>query len=92
MVLEITHANDFFKIKGYLNKGNLHIFQSTFQNIFDTLDSLIISIEGLDGIDREGVNAIAKLHNESLIKQKKLSIIGVGCKELYQHFSKSDAA
>jgi anti-anti-sigma regulatory factor len=92
MVLEITHANHYFKIKGNLNKKNLHIFQSTFQNIFDSLDSLIISIEGLDGIDREGVNAIAKLHNESLIKNKKLSIVGVGCKDLYNHFSASDAA
>jgi anti-anti-sigma regulatory factor len=91
MVLEITNSNDFYKIKGNLNKSNLHIFQSTFQNIFDKLDSLIINIEGVESIDREGVNVIAKLHNESLSKQKKLSIIGLGCKELYQHFS-SDAA
>lgn len=91
-MLEITHANDYFKIKGNLNRNNLHIFQNAFQNIFDTQDALIISIEGLDGIDRDGVNAIAKLHNESLIKQKKLSIVGLGCKELYEHFSASDAA
>lgn len=92
MILEITQANDYFKVKGNLNKNNLHIFQNTFQNIFDQLDSLVLSIEGLNSIDRYGVNAIAKLHNESLSKAKKLSIIGVGCKELYEHFSTNDAA
>jgi len=92
MALEISMDHDYFKIEGDLNRKNLHIFQSTFGNIFEKLDKVIISIEGLKGIDRYGVNAIAKLHNESLVKHKKLSIIGMGCKELYQHFSSNDAA
>ena len=91
MVLEITQAHDYFKIKGHLNRKNLHIFNNTFRDVFEKLDSLVISIEGLNTIDREGVNAIAKLHNESLARHKKLSIIGLGCKELYDHFT-TDAA
>ena len=92
MVLEILNCDDCYKIKGKLTQQNLHIFQTAFQNIFETTDNLIISIEGLSGIDREGVNAIAKLHNESLTQQKKLTIIGLGNKELYEHFKSNDAA
>lgn len=92
MALEISNNHDYFKIEGNLNRKNLHIFQNTFDNIFEKLDKVIISIEGLQGIDRDGVNAIAKLHNESLLKHKKLSIIGMGCNELYEHFTTNDAA
>lgn len=91
MFLEISNNKDYFKIKGNLNKNNLHIFQSTFKNVFEKLDQVIISIEDLSGIDRYGVRALAKLHNESISKQKKLSIVGLGGKELFQNFS-NDAA
>ena len=72
-----------------------NIFQHptlSFRNIFDKLDSVILSIEGLKGIDRYGVNAIAQLHNEALNRKKKLSIIGLGHKEVFHHFSENDAA
>lgn len=92
MILEITQINDFYKIKGSLTRKNLPIFMDTFQNIFDKIDALIISLEGLEGIDREGVKAIVNLHNESLTRQKKLSIIGSGCDALYNHFKGHDAA
>jgi len=34
--------------------------------------------------------ALARLHNESITKSKRLSIIGIGCKELYQHFKSEE--
>lgn len=92
MNLEITNYNNFFKISGVLNRKNLHLFQREFEHIFDSLDKLTISIEGLESVDRYGVNALAKLHNESINKQKSLSIIGFGCKEVFEYFSTNDAA
>ena len=92
MNLEITNYNNFFKIRGVLNRQNLHLFQTEFAHIFDRLDKLTISIEGLESIDRYGVNALANLNNEAITKQKSLSIIGNGCKEVYEHFSTNDAA
>ena len=92
MVLEISNEHDFFKIKGELTRKSLPLFKETFRNIFDKLDSVILSIEGLKGIDRYGVNAIAQLHNEALNSKKKLSIIGLGHKEVFHHFSENDAA
>ena len=92
MNLEITNYNNFFKLRGVLNRRNLHLFQIEFANIFDDLDKLTISIEDLESVDRYGVNALAKLHNEAIIKHKSLSIIGNGCKEVYEHFTTKDAA
>jgi ABC-type transporter Mla MlaB component len=92
MDLKITKYNDLFKVEGNLNKGNIHVFLKEFQNIFEASEKITISIEELAGIDRYGVNALAKLHNESITKNKSLSIVGLGCKDLYDHFKSNDAA
>ena len=68
------------------------VFQNEFKNIFDKFSSLTLSIEDLESIDTYGVNALAQLHNESITKHKNLSIIGLGCDDLYEHFKSESAA
>ncbi|WP_170233965.1 STAS domain-containing protein [Bizionia myxarmorum] len=92
MSLIISHYNNFFKVKGILDKKSVSMFQNEFEHVFDNLQSVTISIEELDSIDKFGVMALAKLHNESLQKKKQLSIVGFGCKDLYDHFKTNDAA
>jgi len=92
MSLRITHYNNFFNIKGILDKSSVSMFQSEFEHVFERLQSVTISIEDLESIDKYGVMALAKLHNESITKQKQLSIIGFGCANLYEHFKTNDAA
>jgi len=90
MDLQITNYNNHFRIKGTLNKVNLKTFNAHFANIFDKLDEILINIEKVESIDRAGVMALARLHNESITKSKRLSIIGLGCKELYDHFKSEE--
>ena len=92
MVLEISNCDNCYNIKGNLIQKNLHAFQHTFRNIFEKVDHLTINIEGLNSIDRDGVSAITKLHNKAISNNKKLTIIGLGCKELYQHIKSHSAA
>lgn len=92
MNLEITSYNNQFRIKGVLNRQNVNVFSSEFKNVFEKFNSLTLSIEGLTSIDRYGVNALAQLHNESISKQKSLSIIGMGCDDLYEHFKSEETA
>ncbi|MDT0558993.1 STAS domain-containing protein [Ichthyenterobacterium sp. W332] len=92
MALSITNYNNRFKIKGILTKKSIAEFQEAFRYVFETNDAITISLEGLEKIDRYGVNALAMLHNEALIKNKRLSIIGYGCKELYDYFKSEEAA
>tara|TARA_R110001592_G_C12537843_1_gene688449 strand:+ start:156 stop:437 length:282 start_codon:yes stop_codon:yes gene_type:complete len=87
MNLKITYNNNnFFKLKGILDRKSMNVFQQEFNDIFDRVNNLTISIEEIEWMDKHGVKAIAGLHNEAIMKNKKLSIIGLGCKELYEHF------
>ncbi|MFH4963377.1 hypothetical protein V8G69_00105 [Gaetbulibacter sp. M235] len=86
MNLKITSSNNFFKLKGILDRNSLDLFQHEFKNIFEKVSTLTISIEEVEWMDRYGVKAMTGLHNEAIMKNKKLSIIGLGCKELYEHF------
>ena len=90
MNLEISSYNNQFKIKGVLNRHNIKVFSNEFNGIFEKFNSLTLSIEGLTSIDRYGVNALAQLHNESINKGKSLSIIGLGCNDLYEHFKSEE--
>lgn len=90
MDLKITNYNNRFKVTGTLNKLNIKTFNDHFSNVFDKLDEILLDIEQVKSIDRAGVMALAKLHNESITKSKRLSIIGFGCKELYQHFKSEE--
>jgi len=92
MNLKITHYNNFFNVKGILDKHSVQILQDEIQDAFEKLQSITISLEGLEGIDKHGVMALVKLHNESITKHKQLSIIGSGCQNLYDHFKTNDAA
>lgn len=92
MDFQITNCNNFFKVKGILNKKNVSLFNDEFNNIFESVNNLTISIQEIESMDKYGVEAIAKLHEEALAKNKRLSIIGFGCKELYDHFKTETAA
>nr|WP_321244884.1 hypothetical protein [uncultured Psychroserpens sp.] len=92
MNLEITFANNFFNVKGVLDRNNIHVFKKHFKNVFNNTNGITISIENLSSIDRYGVSAIAQLHNEAIVKSKRLSIIGLGQNSLYNHFKTEEAA
>jgi len=92
MNLEITSANNYFNVKGSLDRYNIHVFKKQFKNVFRNINSITVSIENLTSIDRYGVNAIAQLQNEALIQNKRLSVIGFGQNSLFKHFKTEEAA
>lgn len=91
MDLKITSCNNFYKLKGALNKKNISLFQEEIQQAFERFNSLTISVEGLESVDRTGVNVITNLHNQSIANNIQLAIVGTGCKELYDHFKSQEA-
>ena len=90
MNLEITSYNNRFQIKGHLNSRNLSTFNAHFVNVFDRVDEILLDIEKVESVDRSGVMALARLHNEAIVKSKRLSILGLGCKELYKFFKSEE--
>ncbi|HLV15627.1 MAG TPA: STAS domain-containing protein [Xanthomarina sp.] len=92
MNLTITYNNNLFEVTGALNRQSVKKFQEEFEDIFEKLQSVTISIGGLQSIDRDGVKALARLHNQAIVLKKQLSIVGFGCKDLYTEFKTEDAA
>ena len=92
MLLDISYHNNQYILKGELTKANLSKFHHIFNGIFDALNEVVLNIENVDKIDRAGVCAIAKLHNTSLAKGKKLAIVGLGCREVVEHFQAAKVA
>ncbi len=86
MNLKIKNNNNVYELKGSLVKLNVHLFLSEFQNILDDKSDLTINIVDLEKIDDFGVNAIINLHNAAISKQKRLSIVGSGNQNLFNHF------
>ena len=91
MDLSIISCNNFIKLKGILNENNVGLFQTELLKAFRKYNVLTISIEELQTVDRFGVNALADLHIKAIKDNKQLSIVGLGCKELYEHFKESEA-
>lgn len=91
MDLEIISCNNFIKLRGEINKNNVELFQTELQLALKKFNELTISIEDLKSVDRLGVNALADLHVSSIKENKQLSIVGLGCKELYDHFKSCEA-
>ena len=77
MNLVIIKNNDVFDLKGTLDRYSVFLFRKEFNNIFEKINSLTINIENLDKIDKHGLNALVKLHNEAITKGKSLSMIGL---------------
>jgi ABC-type transporter Mla MlaB component len=92
MNLRITNCNNFFKIKGELNKKSLAIFNEEFHDIFNRVSRLTISIEDVNCMDRHGIKALTELHDEAISKNKSMAIIGFGSEDLYNQFKTNVAA
>lgn len=92
MVLKITCFENKFKIEGELSKNTLPQFRQAFRTAFLETDQLTLDINSLIRIDRYGVNALAKLHNEAILKGKVLRIIGLNNPEIFAEINKIDAA
>lgn len=86
MHFTIDNSSNFFQLTGNLNKTNAEAFENELGQALKSVDKLTINIENLDSIDRFGVKAFTNLHEQSIKENKELSIVGMGCKELYDHF------
>lgn len=91
MTLKITNYNNFFQLKGVLDRNSVYLFQQEFRHIFEKRAAIVISVEGIESMDKYGINALTELHNQAIALNKKIAIVGNGCKNLYDHF-KAQAA
>lgn len=92
MALQITQKNGTFYLKGKLNNSTSKFFIVFFDFNIKRKKEVIINIDNLDEITKDGLNAINILTEKSKRTAKVFSIIGLGCKEIYDHFEEINVA
>lgn len=92
MTLKITSINGSFYLAGVLSNSTAPILITEPCKEFNLFNHLTVNVEALNIIDSEGVNALYKLHCMALKLHKQFAIVGVGCKELQDHFKSCTAA
>ena len=92
MELRITSCNNFINLSGELNSSSVKTFEAELAKAFTKFNALTINIDKLEKVDRHGVNALTNLYAKSIEDKKELSIVGLGCKELYDHFKSVNTA
>lgn len=83
MALTITQKKETFLVEGTINAMTALNFQNHFKFALKACDELVINIENVTEIDANGMNAMRFIYNESVVHDKKIYIVGTGCKEVY---------
>ncbi len=92
MALKIKENNGIFFIEGFINGSTVKQFKSHLDFLILYTKGLTINIEGVKLIDANGMKAFRDLYTTALISKKHFSIIGYGCKEIFQDFETNIAA
>ena len=92
MALQITQQNGTFLLKGKLNTSTSRSFIIHFEYIIEQLQNVVVNIDGISEIDHDGLEGIKTLTAIALRNHKMFSVIGNGCKDVYQDFNCSQVA
>lgn len=90
MSLQISEKKEVFYLKGKINSETTAFFKSYFNSILR--ENIVINIDSVKQIDKEGLNTIFTLKQDANKKNKLFSIIGYGCKEIYDYFNDLEVA
>ena len=86
MAILIENQNNVFNVKGEINQLNAKILKSYIESQFHAYDRVVLNINDVRKIDKEGINILTSLYQVSILKKKSFSIIGYGCKDIYDEF------
>jgi anti-anti-sigma regulatory factor len=86
MPLKISKNKSVYHLKGKVKTPDVASFLTYFSEKIDKKKKITLNIDEAEEIDRNGLNAIQQLMILATSKEKKFSIVGDGCKEIYDHF------
>lgn len=86
MPLKISKNKSVYHVKGKVNTADVKSFLTYFTEKIDKKKKITLNIEEAEEIDKNGLNAMQQLMILASSKEKKFSIVGNGCKEIYDHF------
>ncbi|WP_290470244.1 STAS domain-containing protein [Lacinutrix sp. MedPE-SW] len=86
MALTILRHQNTFTVKGKINAATASNFKTHFNMTLNCLKNLTIDINNVTEIDASGVDALKSIYENSKRWNKPFSIVGIGCKDLYEEF------
>lgn len=92
MALQITENNGTFYLNGKLNNTTADFFKNYFTQILSTTKNSILNIDKVTEINKTCLAALRDLKVNALLQEKSFSIIGYGCKEIYDDFKETIVA
>lgn len=79
------HDNE-FSVKGVINQENSKDLQAYIESQFRKFSSVIMNIDLVHKIDKNGIEFLRLIHQNSLQRGHTFTITGEGCKEIYDDF------
>lgn len=92
MVLKITEQNFVFVVEGPINAITSESFQNQLNIIMDNYKKVTINIDKVNQIDGIGLSVLREFYLNGLRYNRDFSIVGFGCKEIYDEFKFEDVA
>ncbi|KGL63831.1 STAS domain-containing protein [Polaribacter sp. Hel1_85] len=90
MSLQISEKKEVFYLNGKINFETIPFFKSYFNSIIR--DRIVVNIDNVKHIDKEGLDALFVLIKNANKNNKLFSIVGYGCKEIYDYFHQLQVA
>ncbi|WP_435415304.1 hypothetical protein [Polaribacter aestuariivivens] len=92
MSLQISEQNGTFHLNGKLNASTLNFFNTYFEYNLSQEKSIVVNIDKVIEIDKNGVEAFRNFTKNAFLNQKVFQIVGNGCKEIYDDFNQTNVA
>jgi len=92
MALQILEQNGTFELQGSLTASTTRSFIIHFEHIIKTVKDVTINIDKVNSIDTTGVDALKTLIAIALRSNNIFSVVGNGCKDIYDDYKSSFAA
>lgn len=89
MPLKILKKKNVYHLKGKVITQEVTTLLNYFVKKINKKKKITLNIDEAQEIDRNGLNAIHKLMTLATSKDKNFSIVGGGCKEIYDHFQQA---
>ena len=92
MALQILEQNGTFELQGSLTTATTRSFIIHFEHIINTVKNVTVNIDKEKTIDVSGVDALKTLIAIALRSNNVFSVVGNGCKEIYDDYRSAFAA
>ncbi len=91
MILKITDQNVIFMMEGPINTATSESLKTYLNSITDKYKRVTINIDKVSKIDIKGLSVLRDFYLKGLRYNRDFSIVGYGCKEIYDDFKFDEA-